>query len=218
MNRTYVGDVSCVMVTQASRLAMAHRAVRAFQRQVWAQKELIIVTYEGQVGWEYAPDPRIKHIILPQRFTLGDMRNFGVAASSGDMIAPWDDDDISHPDRLAAQVCALQPHVELDGVCLESLYNAWPAENRYWVNKPRKWEGTALIRRYRLPAYAALDRGEDSRVLKYLKLGVVHTKLYIRTVHGANTWNRGHFQHQWENRLRDCDEHEIAHIQKELAS
>lgn len=78
--------VSCIMVTTAARAAMQQEAIAFFHAQTYPDKELVIEDSDQLIGWK---------------------RNRAVQRAKGQIIAHWDDDDWSHPDRLRLQVEAL---------------------------------------------------------------------------------------------------------------
>jgi len=52
-------------------------------------------------------DPRIIFVHAPGVAASGELRNAGIARASGGLLCVWDDDDLSHPDRLTLQWRAL---------------------------------------------------------------------------------------------------------------
>ena len=50
----------------------------------------------------------IRLIEIEEGRTIGEKRNFGCERAAGEIIAHWDDDDFSAPDRLADQLTRLQ--------------------------------------------------------------------------------------------------------------
>lgn len=103
----------------ADRHSYLPLALRCFQRQTYADKELIIVDnglesveplLETLLGKE-ANGPELHYYRLdPKQYgklTHGQMMNECCERARGEIICAWDDDDWSHPDRIALQVAAL---------------------------------------------------------------------------------------------------------------
>lgn len=68
----------------------------------------------GRVMWAFSPDYNIAYhrtdTLSPQR-SIGDLRNYAASWQSDrnpDVFIHWDDDDWSHPNRIAEQVAFLQ--------------------------------------------------------------------------------------------------------------
>jgi hypothetical protein len=79
---------------------LLEEAVEAFLRQTDIHSELLILNDhpDQEVVLNH---PRVRVVNLPQRFrTLGEKYNALVSMASGDLLAPWEDDDISLPHRL----------------------------------------------------------------------------------------------------------------------
>lgn len=87
--------ISCIMPTTPQRAHFAAEAIECYARQTYPVKELLIDSGEG---------------------TIGAKRNRLISAANGQIIAHWDDDDLSSPDRLSSQ-CAhlLHTGAELTG-------------------------------------------------------------------------------------------------------
>jgi glycosyltransferase involved in cell wall biosynthesis len=99
--------VSCTLLTYNRYPDYRHlveEAVESFLRQTYPNKELVVLN--DCPGQELICDaPGVRVINVPERFpTLGDKRNAAVAFARGQLIAPWDDDDISLPWRLSLSV------------------------------------------------------------------------------------------------------------------
>jgi glycosyltransferase involved in cell wall biosynthesis len=98
--------VSCIMPTR-NRGDWVHQAVTYFQRQDLAEAELIIVDDGAQPVAGLPDDPRIRHVRLNRRLSIGAKRNRACALARGRVIVHWDDDDWYAPGRLTAQVAPL---------------------------------------------------------------------------------------------------------------
>ncbi len=99
--------VSCICPTYnraPAWLFLVEEAIESFLRQTYPNKELIVFNdCPGQTLACAAPGVRV--INVPRRYpTLGDKYNAAIAAARGDLIAPWEDDDISMPWRLSLSV------------------------------------------------------------------------------------------------------------------
>ena len=102
--------ISCLMVTR-DRLALVKRSILSFAGQTYRNRELVIVT-DGEERFRRAIERFVSDIRLEGvRFvypsltsaTLGRLRNISLDAASGQIVCQWDDDDCSHPERLAIQ-------------------------------------------------------------------------------------------------------------------
>lgn len=111
--------VGCVMLTK-NRTKMAQRAVRCFQNQTYGMKALLIWD-TGELNQDFQVDDGSKtqpiwHIPA-EAYTdrkIGGLRNDAngwwhhSAGVNPDILIHWDDDDWSHPNRIAEQVALLQ--------------------------------------------------------------------------------------------------------------
>jgi glycosyltransferase involved in cell wall biosynthesis len=95
----------------AGRRSFVPRAIRYYQAQTYADRELVIfddgaidgpirdlVPKDDRTIRYYARQPR-----SPDR-SVGELRNICCDLASGELIAHWDDDDWSGPDRLDHQI------------------------------------------------------------------------------------------------------------------
>ena len=83
------------------------QAIRCWQLQSYADRELLIVADGADVSDLVPRDERIRLIGPSGARTIGEKRNFGCAAARGQIICHWDDDDWSGPARMADQVARL---------------------------------------------------------------------------------------------------------------
>lgn len=86
-----------------------HTALRSLMHQTWDNLEIIVIDdgspgkYDEILsGLEYL-DSRIRLIRLPHNSGAYVARNAGLAMASGEFITVHDDDDWSHPEKLASQ-------------------------------------------------------------------------------------------------------------------
>lgn len=105
--------VSIVMPAYRAE-AFLQEAIRSVIAQTFTDWELIIVddgspdnTAAVAAFWA-ANDPRIRLIRHGQRLGAAQSRNRAIAASSGELIAFLDADDIAYPQRIEKQVACLQ--------------------------------------------------------------------------------------------------------------
>ncbi|HEX5346185.1 MAG TPA: glycosyltransferase family A protein [Pseudonocardiaceae bacterium] len=202
------------MVTR-DRPAFAARAIRCFADQRYPARELIIVC---QGTSEYrrhlaglTREHRISDVAILEAahdMSLGALRNRALDAASGDLVCIWDDDDCSHPDRLAIQVaqliddnsysCFLGEHLQLFDRTL------------YWID----WElgipkarypllpGTMLMthdRRFRYPEsgrykHFAEDWALMTDLHRQVRVSYLRNQgqLYLYNYHGGNTFSAEH--------------------------
>lgn len=102
--------VSCICPTfgrPPRRQHLIEEAIQSFLLQDYPNKELIVLN--DCPSQELVCDaPGVRIINVSERFpSLGDKRNAGVALARGNLIATWDDDDISLPWRLSLSVAML---------------------------------------------------------------------------------------------------------------
>ena len=192
--------VSCLMVTQGSRFALAREAGREFLRQTWPGKELVVIDDSEDSRLERwidsQADSDITFIRLPpKRYLLGELRNIACECARGEWIAQWDDDDHSHPDRLATQM-HLALSVEADA-CLLQRTNVAMAGGGMAMLQRRLWENSHLTRKEVMPAYANKARGEDTPSVievaarsRIVVADIPH--LYVYSMHGDNTYGSSH--------------------------
>lgn len=144
--------VSCLMVTQPGREALADAAIDDFMAQSWPDRELVIVT-DGHADDMHEAWLERRHIWLledvhwpefagvsvvvarPPRGTLGALRNRALAVATGDAFLQWDDDDRYHRDRIELQASALRADPRVAGTCLTAQLYHFVAERAvYWVD------------------------------------------------------------------------------------
>jgi len=92
--------VSAVCITYG-RPSLLEEAVESFLRQTYqGQSELIILNdmASQELVFEH---PNVRVVNSPIRFrTIGEKRNACAALARGDILFPWDDDDIHLPNRI----------------------------------------------------------------------------------------------------------------------
>lgn len=193
--------VSCLTVTRqrVDRLACA---VDCFRRQTVASRELVVVYDRDDVDTaryiDGLGDPQIRGVSVSGRPRLGWLRNVAIANAKGVFVAQWDDDDWSSPDRLKAQLLAIDRSGK--AACVLSRWIVYDvATRRAYLSYDRPWEGSLLSRRDAVPSYdGSLSRGEDTPVVNELAARgdlvlLKRPDLYTYVLHGRNTWGADHF-------------------------
>ena len=207
---------SCLMVTLPvpRRLPYFRASVADYCRQSWPPRELVVVMDDGDPATRAAMVGHlaslgrddIRVVDGPGTGSLGALRNASIGNARGEFVCQWDDDDRHHPERLAAQIEALQRHA-LAAVCLEEVFQ-FVEETRslhlvsFRATRERSLPGTLLALRAAAPRYPedgiSANKGEDSAGLRHLSAraavaaiaGMPH--LYVYVSHGANIWGPEH--------------------------
>lgn len=194
--------VSCLMVTRGDLGLMRH-ALDCYQRQTWTNRELVVVTAEG--------DPRAIQALLAEvgvrqavlasvgaGLTLGDLRNLAVARARGEILVQWDDDDLSDPGRIATAVAVLRAS-GASAAFLDRWLTWWPARELAAISARRICEGTMALWRDGARTYPAAAKAEDSDLLRRLQrdepIALIDAPLqYVYVVTGRNTSGDAHFE------------------------
>jgi glycosyltransferase involved in cell wall biosynthesis len=153
------------------------------------------------------PPDRLVYHREPKRAeaTLGTLRNLSLDLARGELVAQWDDDDWYHPDRLTRQVAALDTRFDACVLSATLMHLDAPEwrDYPYIGHLPRGVPGTILHRASPAIRYPAQRRGEDSVFLHQwprARLTVLDApELFLRAFHGANTWERAHFERRVRN-------------------
>lgn len=90
------------------RQAFAREALGCYLAQTWDEKELVIVDDADDRSF---PDgvylPGVQYHLMEKRLTVGAKRNIACSRSRGQIIAHFDSDDYSAPERIEDQVIRL---------------------------------------------------------------------------------------------------------------
>ena len=202
--------VSCIMPTR-NRRQFASQAIWYFLRQDYPHRELVIVDDgEDPIEQIVPPDDRIRYLRTERR-SLGDKRNFACERSAGELIAHWDDDDWSAPNRLSIQVAALRERdAEICGA--RDLLHYRPGTGEAWLYRGptagSPWlAGNTLL--YRRDAWArhpfpGITVGEDGAFTRQFFPDRVHalpdTTFCVAVLHDRNTGTKNLTDRHWERR------------------
>lgn len=100
--------VTCLCLTRNRREWLA-KAVDCFLRQTYENRELVIVPDRPEDLVDLPQDERIRVLTPSHRdMVVGSKRNRGCAEARGEIVAIWDDDDYSAPERLTYQMAKLE--------------------------------------------------------------------------------------------------------------
>jgi glycosyltransferase involved in cell wall biosynthesis len=183
-------------------LNVLRHSLSCFLHQTYELRELILLLKESSPELdEYLAEldgstPPIHIYRVPKTLSLGDRRNMSIAGASGDLLSVWDDDDLRHPDYLKFMVGYIESN-SVAGAFLRQMTMWWPAQKCFANSKFSIWEPTMVAYRSVVPAYPALNKGEDISVARsvygqYPVALVDASHLYIYTVNGRNTWDDDH--------------------------
>ena len=198
------------MVTKRLDNKLTLQAIDSFVSQDYSNKELIVVyshsTTENSanqfIDYCYSNGFRPVMYKIKEIIKLGEARNISIDLSEGEYVCQWDDDDISHHNRLSFQYENMKNHdvsllsaqyhqfdgkihVEQRPVHSEAVHSAWP--------------GTVMGKKQcLLNIYPQWDSiGEDTKGLKKLEsIKVIRYDSpffhYLYRFNGNNTWDKKH--------------------------
>ena len=202
-------SVSCLCVTR-DKPAMLKRAVDCFRTQRYPNKQLVVVyetddrPTEELIRAEIRAEEPIRIVpvsAVPDKKTLGELRNLSIAAADGEYVCQWDDDDWYDPERLSVQMERMRSAGK--EACLLSRWVVFDATTgRAYLSNRRLWEGSILCRQEIMleNPYPFVSKGEDTTVIRQLydrnMLEIIddEPEIYIYVYHGGNTWEKAHFQ------------------------
>jgi Glycosyl transferase family 2 len=195
--------VTCLCVTRG-RVPMLRRAIQCYLNQTYPDRELVVVYESDDTATRQLladlRDSSIYPIEVPAvpRLKLGSLRNIARQAGTGRYVAQWDDDDWYSPERLAEQMRAIR-ETRKPG-CLLARWTMYECESKHaYISNVRPWEGSIVVERAFLSPYPDVSRSEDTAVVGELMRRCQLTmldrpELYVYTHHGANTWDRQHWE------------------------
>jgi glycosyltransferase involved in cell wall biosynthesis len=206
--------VSAVIPTRG-RTELLHRAVRSALQQTLREIEIIVVIDGEDPETAFAvnqwarEDGRLRLLALPVQVGGSDARNRGVDAAAGEWIAFLDDDDEWMPDKLEAQLAAVEKSTApfLIGTC--KMIARTPGKDYVWPRRlPARDEqiGEYILARH------SLTRGE----------GYIQTSTFFvrRSVMQAQPFKSGQRKHQdteWVLRMASLPGIEVLFAQQVLA-
>jgi glycosyltransferase involved in cell wall biosynthesis len=202
-----MGLVTCIMPTR-DRRHFVPRAIAYFQRQDYAERELIIVDDGEDAVADLVPsDARIRYVRLDGPRSVGAKRNLACEMAHGVAIAHWDDDDWSAPSRLSTQMAALAGSPQ-PAVCGSSrpVFYAPPArawrfhymDGRPWVHGATMCYHAAL---WRERPFVDRSLGEDTCFVWGIPrdriIALADTPWFIALVHASNTGAKPTSRAEW---------------------
>jgi len=194
--------VSCLMITK-NRLTLAKKSISSFLQQTYPNLELIILDDGGNSelrDWvSDLKNPTIKFYYLPNESkALGTLRNLSRQYATGTYIAQWDDDDLSHPNRVLFQMTTILQFA-LDGCSLQREQIWFPVQQQMGFSNRRIWEGSMIGHTDKLPLYHEIKKGEETDAVNTLALNgkialLDFPQLYTYCYHQKNTFDALHFE------------------------
>ncbi len=227
--------VSALMVTQPGRVDSVRDAMVCFAAQSYEDRELVVVHDGGSdlnsqlvaLAAHFHFDAQIHET---ESAPLGALRNTAVGIARGALVCQWDDDDLYHPARIAAQVAQLEASDAAACFMTDQLHLFTEFGELFWDD----WtveafpgcfiQGSLLARVESMPSYPEIDRGEDTQIVTDLISGGRRVtslqqmgQLYVYRFTGQNVWPEEHhrrisnWKHRSEAQLRlEIDELRVA--------
>ena len=190
------------MLLAAGRQQMVERAIRCFQSQTYQNRVLAVVD-NGQEPLQKIPGATHWTRTAPGK-PIGELRNLAAALSlplEAEIIAHWDSDDWSAPERLTEQIALLQESGAPAAGYHEMLF--WDStKSEAWLHTnpvPNYVLGTSLVywrTTWEKHPFPEVRDGEETRWL--LKVKAARTTAFcskvgqrmIAQIHGSNTCAR----------------------------
>ena len=210
--------VTCIMVTghRAERLEYARQAAVSWAWQTYKPKRLVILNTNPDEVSVITPDlaecledcygidpfTQIAEHIWPwaNDRTLGNLRNLAFQLADTDCVVQWDDDDVSHPGRLAYQVRHWREHTAVvfmhESHVSERTGEMVIATAEHWGCGG--FPGTLMVDRRDAGLYPHDRKAEDTVLVERLRRSGSLISLdnpptlYVRRWTGFNTWDEAH--------------------------
>jgi glycosyltransferase involved in cell wall biosynthesis len=205
-NKVLMEKIYALMITGLpNRMERAKKSVASFQRQIYPNKELVIVndgdySLLDEMGID---DENIVEVYVEEKCPLGELRNISLEEiPNGAMFVQWDDDDWHHEELMQKQHEYMMAH-NLDASFLNYQIRFYVSKNTaLTAHRDDGIDGTIMARKFADIKYPDKDKvGEDSvfRNLYFSKNKKVafidaHPAYYLRFIHGNNVWDEKHFK------------------------
>lgn len=170
--------VSCILLASPGRERLRDLAIRCYERQTYPHRELVIV--DGSPG------------------CIGALRNQACERAKGGLIAHWDDDDWSAPERLERQVgLLLGRDLQVTGMHSMPFFDIDSRRAFLYTNGCERFcVGTSLLYRrdwWRAHPFPAVQRAEDNAFVYACPpaaRAAIGDMLMVAHCHGGNTVNK----------------------------
>lgn len=193
------------------RLRYLPRAIRCFQAQTYQSKELLILD-DGDESAEALvskyDDPQIRYARCSHSGTLGAKRNLACDQARGEYIAHWDDDDWSHPNRLATMLVGVPSQLAgagaVSGFRQCFFWDESRSHGHLYTGAPNYVLGTSLFYRkdwWERNKFPHLQLGEDNKFVKAARsvLRVLDgVGMMVATTHRNGTSPRSLDRRHWQ--------------------
>lgn len=191
-----------VVIPTRNRRKYIPQAIACYQAQSYQNRELIVVDNSDTPVEDLMPPGANYKYIGPEKISTGAIRNLACSMAKGQYICHWDDDDYSHPKRIAEQIKLLM------GMCVSvvgynEMYFIDEDDREAWLYRnPELYAlGTSLLysRDYwRAGKFPDKDVAEDSSFIERAqwKRGMacrVAGDRLIARVHSENTCDKKSF-------------------------
>jgi glycosyltransferase involved in cell wall biosynthesis len=125
--------LASVVVTTKNRIALLPRAIQSVLEQTWRSLELIVVDDGSDVPVALpTADPRARIIRNEVSKGVGEARNIGFRAATGEFFCMLDDDDWYLPGKLECQLNYLLEHPKVDMVFSRVVVRDAAGQDRYY--------------------------------------------------------------------------------------
>ena len=234
----------CAVMLTADRPHLARRAVESFRSQTYPAKQLLIWDTSNVTDFGLMRGSGLMMHAHAQEWrgqTVGELRNAACAHFTRNKVTPpdifvtFDDDDYSHPNRIAEQVALLQSsgadcvgyremlfwQEKIPGkIGIEPGINQMERPGEAWLysnRDPRYCLGTSLCywrKTWERKPFEATSQGEDERFttgLKCVGISTLPGPLMIARIHAGNTSNAYDPADMWKasewKRVPEWDSH-----------
>ena len=197
----------CAILLTRERPEMAARAIRSFREQTYQRKRMLIYD-TGQTDAYATIDPselgKLFRIVdeWPNARSIGKLRNAACShEDKAEIFVHWDDDDYSHPARIAEQVALLQSSGAACVGYSQTLFwdTVTPPAGQAWIysGAPIGASFAYWRKTWKEHPFEDVSRGEDDRFWRALLVagkkvgtcsGIADEPRMIHHVHGGNTW------------------------------